>query len=80
MHTPNPPSVRLDGLNPDQVRYVVRLALLVVADLAAGKDWDAYGKIEVARFDAVETKIAFWTLLDSTQRTAIKSIAEASNV
>lgn len=78
MRTPNPPKVLLNGLTDEEQRYVIRLALLVVADLAAGKEWDAYGKVEVAKFDAVECKIAFWSLLDSSQRNTLKDIRELS--
>jgi hypothetical protein len=70
--------VWLNGLTDEQQRFVIRLALAVVADLASGKDWDAYGKIETAGME-LELKEAFWTLLDSTQRAAIRSMAEVSH-
>jgi hypothetical protein len=75
---PNPPTVWLAGLTEEQQRFVIRLALAVVADLSAGRDWDAYGKIETARME-LELKEAFWTLLDSTQRATIRSLAEVSH-
>lgn len=73
---PHPPKVLIDGLTSEEQRYIIRLALAVVADLAMGREWDAYGKIEVAKFEAVECKIAFWSLLNSAQRSALKQIAE----
>jgi hypothetical protein len=74
---PNPPTVWIAGLTDEEQRFIVRLALAVVADLATGKDWDAYGKIESARM-TIELKEAFWSLLDSTQRATIRSIAEVA--
>lgn len=79
MRTPNPPKVLLGGLTDDEQRYVIRLALLVVADLAAGREWDAYGRIEVAKFEGHECQVAFWSLLDSAQRTRIKDIRMLSD-
>lgn len=73
---PHPPKVLIDGLTSEEQRYVIRLALAVVADLAQGREWDAYGKIEIAKFDGVECKVAFWSLLNSAQRSALKQIAE----
>ena len=70
----NPPRVELAGLDDEQVRKVVRLALLVVVDLALDKPWDAFGKIEAAFLDT-DLKIAFWSLLDSSQRSLIKDLA-----
>lgn len=78
MRAPNPPRVMLDGLDHEQVRKVVRLALLVVVDLAIGREWDAYTKIaqSVDRWEN-EEKLAFASLLDSTQASTIVSLREA---
>lgn len=76
--SPHPPKVLLSELSEDEQRYVIRLALLVVADLAAGKEWDAYGRIEAAKFGDAENKIAFWSLLDSRQRSTLKDLTELS--
>ena len=76
--TPNPPRVILDALSPTQQRKVIKLALLVVADLAAGKDWDAYGHIEMAHLD-LEESLAFGSLLDSRQAATIVSLREAND-
>ena len=75
MREPNPPSVRLEGLADDEVRRIVRLALLVVADLAAGREWAAFEKVQYTNMDA-EQKIAFWSLLDSSQRSWLKEMLE----
>lgn len=75
MRTPNPPSVRLDGLADEETRRVIRLALLVVADLAAGKEWAALEKYQYSKMD-LEQRMAFWSLLDSHQRSTLKDMAE----
>ena len=75
MRSPNPPKVVLDALNSEQQRKVIRLALLVVADLADGKDWHAYDRIEAAHLD-LEEKLAFGSLLDSQQASTIVSMRE----
>ena len=77
MRTPNPPKVILDGLSSEQQRKVIKVALLVVADLAANRDWDAYSHIELAYFD-LEENLAFGSLLDSRQAATIVSLREAS--
>ena len=78
MREPNPPSVRLEGLQDDEIRRVVRLALLVVADLASGKEWAALEKCQYSRMD-VELMIAFWSLLDSAQRSHLKEMMRLAN-
>ena len=78
MRIPNPPKIFLDGLTPEQQQKVVRLALLVVADLAAGQDWSALDEIERAGLD-MEEKLAFGSLLNSQQASAIVSLREAAN-
>ena len=77
MRTPNPPRVILDALNSEQQRKVIKLALRVVADLAAGRDWDALGEIEMAHLD-LEESLAFGSLLDSRQASTIVSLREAN--
>ena len=77
MRAPNPPKIFLDNLTPEQQRKVIKLALLVVADLAAGRDWDAYGHIELAHLD-LEESLAFGSLLDSRQASTIVSLREAN--
>jgi len=79
MRIPNPPKIFLDGLTPEQQQKVVRLALLVVADLAAGRDWSALDEIERAGLD-LEESLAFGSLLDSRQASTIVSLREAANV
>jgi len=79
MRTPNPPKVILDALNSEQQRFVIRLALKVVALLAEGKDWDAWGLIELAEHDmTLEEKLALASLWDSRQASTIVSLREAS--
>ena len=78
MREPNPPSVRLDGLDDDAVRRIIRLALLVVADLASGKEWAALEKYQYSRMDETQ-HIAFWSLLDSAQRSHLKEMARLAD-
>jgi hypothetical protein len=79
MREPTPPRVMIENLTPEGRVKVIKLALSVVHDLGAGRDWSAYEQIEFANLDA-ELKVAFWSLLDSSQRTTIKSLAEAARV
>ena len=72
----NPPRVYLDRLTPEERKMVILLALEVVADLASGNDWAAYEKIEFANME-IEVKVAFWSLLNSKQRSTIVSMREA---
>lgn len=75
MRTPHPPAVFLVNLTDEQVRQVVRLALLVVVDIAKGKEWDALSKYQLANMDE-DRHFAFWSLLDSTQRSTLKELAQ----
>jgi hypothetical protein len=77
MRLPNPPPVMLDNLTPDQQRKVIRLALLVVAELAAGRDWAAFEMLDTEMVE-LEEKMALWSLLDSQQRSTIKSLSDAA--
>lgn len=71
---PIPPRILIGELHEDEQRKIIRLALLVVADLAAGRDWAAFEQVEFARLSP-ELEVAFWSLLDSGQRTTLKSLA-----
>ena len=75
---PNAPRIILDGLDSQGQRKVIALALKVVADLAANRDWDALDKIERADL-GLEEKLAFGSLLDSTQAATIVSLREAAH-
>ena len=77
MRAPNPPQIVLDALDSQGQRKVIALALQVVADLAANRDWDALERIEREKLE-LEEQLAFWSLLDSRQRATIKSLTEAS--
>lgn len=77
MHTPIAPKVLIGELAEDQQRKVIRLALLVVADLAAQRDWAAFEKIEFSHLE-LEEKLAFGSLLDSQQAATIVSLREAA--
>lgn len=80
MRQPNPPRILLGQLAEDQQRKVIRLALLVVADLAAGRDWAAFEQIEFEQKSwQLEEKLAFGSLLDSQQAATIVSMREASD-
>lgn len=79
MRTPNPPHILLAGLDEEQTRKVVRLALKVVEAIAIGREWDAYSAYRLAELP-VELHVAFWSLLDSRQRSTIESLAEAENI
>ena len=76
MRFPHPPRIVLDALDSQGQRKVIALALQVVADLAANRDWDALEKIERAELQ-LEEKLAFGSLLDSRQAATIVSLREA---
>ena len=76
MRIANPPKIILDALDSQGQRKVIALALRVVADLAANRDWDALEKIEQADL-GLEEKLAFGSLLDSRQAATIVSLREA---
>ena len=78
MRLPNPPKIILDGLDPLSQRKVISLALLVVADLAAGRDWDALAEIDRAEL-GLEEKLAFGSLLNSQQAATIVSLRQHDN-
>ena len=78
MRSPNPPRIVLDALDSQGQRKVIALALQVVADLAANRDWDALDKIERANL-GLEEKLAFASLLDSRQAATIVSLREAAH-
>ena len=78
MRTPNPPRVYLDDLTPESRRKVVKLALLVVAALSSGRDWDALGEIEMADL-TLEEKLAFGSCLNSQQASTIVSLRSVSD-
>lgn len=77
MRAPNPPAVMLADLTEEQQRKVIRLALLVVVELALGHDWSAFEMVSTTPLE-LEEKNGLWTLLDSQQRSTIKSLAEAA--
>ena len=56
---------------------MISLALLVVADLAAGRDWDALAEIDRAEL-GLEEKLAFGSLLNSQQAATIVSLRNVS--
>lgn len=78
MRLPNPPKVLLDGLTPEERKFVILLALEVVHDLASGNDWAAFEKVEYANME-LEVKLAFYSLLNSRQGATMASMAEASH-
>lgn len=71
----NPPHIWIHELPLESQRKVIALALLVVEDLASGNDWHAVDRIEFSHMNN-EEYIGFWSLLNSTQRTAIKSMQD----
>lgn len=75
MREPNPPRVTLEELNAEQTQRVVRLGLLVVQELAKENNYGAFEMVEMASMEAEEWT-AFWSLLDSSQRTLIKEMGE----
>ena len=75
MRQPNPPRVLLEGLNEEQVKRLVRLALLVVAELAKDNVYGAFEMVETQEMEPEEW-VAFWSLLDSQQRSIITSLGE----
>ena len=78
MRSANPPKIILDALDSQGQRKVIALALKVVADLAANRDWDALDAIERADL-GLEEKLAFGSLLDSQQAATMVSLREAAN-
>ena len=74
---PHPPKVLLDGLNPEQQRKVIRLALQVVYELGKGNDYSAFEMFEFAGLDT-EERIAFGSLLDSKQGAVMASLAQVA--
>jgi len=78
VRSPNPPRVILDALNSEQQRKVIKLALRVVAHLAAGNDWAALEEVEFANLE-LEEKLAFGSLLDSRQAATIVALREAAS-
>ena len=79
MRSPNPPRIVLDALDSQGQRKVIALALQVVADLAANRDWDALEAIERAEL-GLEEKLAFGSLLDSRQAATIVSLRQAAKL
>ena len=80
MRTPHPPKVLLEGLDPEQQRKIIRLALQVVYELGKGNDYAAYEMIDFENIeqDAVLYE-ALWSLMDSSQRSRIKSQSELAH-
>src|SRR5690349_18405467 len=77
---PNPPSIVIEHLTPDQRRRVVLLALQVVYALGEGKDYSAYEIIDFANIEQDEVLYtALWSLLSSDQRRRIKSESELAH-
>jgi hypothetical protein len=68
----------LEEVSPESRRRLVALALLVVADLAVDRGWDALGRIEDTEMD-LEEKLAFYSMLNSQQASTIVSLREAGH-
>ena len=64
-------------LPEDQQRKVIKLALLVVAALASGREWDALAEIEHTQMDN-EEKLAFGSLVDSQQDAVLVILSNIS--
>ena len=79
MRSPNPPRIVLDALDSQGQRKVIALALKVVADLAANREWDALDKIELADL-TLEEKLAFGSLLDSKQAAVIVDLRKMAKL
>lgn len=75
---PAPPKVLLDNLSPHQIKKVVELGLLVVKEMARDNAYGAYEIIDSVPME-LEEKLAFWSLLDSEQRSIIKSLDELAH-
>lgn len=78
VRTPHPPKVLLAGLTPEQQKQVILLALEVVYELGAGREWGAMERIEFANMDT-ESYIGFWSLLNSEQRSTIKQLQQTNH-
>jgi hypothetical protein len=77
LRQPIPARVYLDGLEPDEIRRVVKIALGVVYELGRGNDWGAVEQIQFANLP-VEEKVALWSCFSSTQRAILGSLLEVS--
>ena len=63
---------------PDEQKKVITLALRVVYELGAERDYSAYEMIEFAKMDDILYQ-ALWSLLDSAQRSRIRSLSELAH-
>jgi len=78
MRTPNPPAVVIDHLDSEERKRVVLLALRVVYELGAERDYSAFEMIEYSRMNE-DVYGAFWSLLDSAQRARIKNLSRLAH-
>lgn len=78
MRSPNPPAVVIDHLDPEERKRVVILALRVVYELGADRDYSAFEMIDYASMNE-DVYSAFWSLLDSAQRARIRSMSELAH-
>ena len=80
MRAPNPPAVVIEHLDPEERKKVVLLALRVVYELGADRDYSAYEMIEYAGITTDDVLYsAFASLLDSGQRSRIKSLSRMAH-
>lgn len=78
MRSPNPPQIIVDHLDPEERRRVILLALRVVYELGADRDYSAFEMIEYMNMNE-DVYGAFWSLLDSSQRARIKSLSRMAH-
>ena len=65
-----------DDLTAAQKKKVLDVCIVVKDKLAEGRDFDAYGELELANFDMAE-KLFSWAQLNSKERAAIKRCQQA---
>ena len=75
--THSAPKLAFEMLDSDEQDYIRSVGVDVKALLAKGDTKGAFERIEDEKFDA-DAKAAFWSLLDSKERSALKTIAAAA--
>ncbi len=79
MRTPNPPQVVIEHLDPEERKKVILLALRVVYELGADRDYSAFEMIDYSGISKDEILYsAFYSLLDSAQRSRITALSRAA--
>lgn len=73
----SPAKLGFENLDPETQDYLRSVAADVILLLAKGDDMGAFERIKTEAFDA-DSQVGLWSLLDSKQRGALKSISAAA--